>query len=246
MPHPERLAALQLEPRAYHLVVARFEPENHVSEIVQGYVSSNVRVATGRRGRCRLRGQTTEPRCSSPPTGDPRVLLPGEHVGSGPSRRPRTQAPASYLHGHSVGGTNPSLLRAMGAGAPVIANSVPFNHEVAGRTTDRYFSNPEELARECEQRRVGILRRQSETRRGWPGRHQQQIPVGRSCRPVREVGASTIHLWANEHRPRIRPIGNSARSRRAGRRRRSARRPSARGALQTMAPQSHAWLVGQR
>ena len=27
----------------------------------------------------------------------------------------------SYLHGHSVGGTNPSLLRAMGAGTAVTA-----------------------------------------------------------------------------------------------------------------------------
>ena len=38
---------------------------------------------------------------------------------------------ASYLHGHSVGGTNPSLLRAMGAGAPIIAYDVAFNRETA-------------------------------------------------------------------------------------------------------------------
>ena len=37
---------------------------------------------------------------------------------------------ATYLHGHSVGGTNPSLLRAMGAGAPVLAYDVEFNREV--------------------------------------------------------------------------------------------------------------------
>src|SRR3954447_9218331 len=38
----------------------------------------------------------------------------------------------TYLHGHSVGGTNPSLLRAIGAGAAVLAYDVDFNHEVAG------------------------------------------------------------------------------------------------------------------
>jgi glycosyltransferase involved in cell wall biosynthesis len=38
----------------------------------------------------------------------------------------------SYLHGHSVGGTNPSLLRAMGAGASVTAWDVVFNREVTG------------------------------------------------------------------------------------------------------------------
>ena len=36
----------------------------------------------------------------------------------------------TYIHGHSVGGTNPSLLRAMGAGAAVLAYEVEFNREV--------------------------------------------------------------------------------------------------------------------
>ena len=36
----------------------------------------------------------------------------------------------TYVHGHSVGGTNPSLLRAMGAGAPVMAFDCVFNREV--------------------------------------------------------------------------------------------------------------------
>lgn len=36
----------------------------------------------------------------------------------------------TYIHGHSVGGTNPSLLRAMGAGAPVLAFDCEFNREV--------------------------------------------------------------------------------------------------------------------
>ena len=36
------------------------------------------------------------------------------------------------MHGHSVGGTNPSLLQAMGAGAPVLALDTPYNREVIG------------------------------------------------------------------------------------------------------------------
>jgi glycosyltransferase involved in cell wall biosynthesis len=35
-----------------------------------------------------------------------------------------------YWHGHSVGGTNPALLQAMGAGAPTIGLHTPFNAEV--------------------------------------------------------------------------------------------------------------------
>jgi hypothetical protein len=38
----------------------------------------------------------------------------------------------SVLHGHSVGGTNPSLLRAMGASARITAYDCVFNREVTG------------------------------------------------------------------------------------------------------------------
>ncbi len=59
---------------------------------------------------------------------------------------------ATYLHGHSVGGTNPSLLRAMGAGAACIAFDVVFNREVLG-PSGRFFASPaavSELLRESE------------------------------------------------------------------------------------------------
>jgi len=51
----------------------------------------------------------------------------------------------SYLHGHSVGGTNPSLLRAMGAGTAVLAWDVSFNREVA-RERGRYFHDDSSVA----------------------------------------------------------------------------------------------------
>jgi glycosyltransferase involved in cell wall biosynthesis len=40
------------------------------------------------------------------------------------------QHSGAYWHGHSVGGTNPGLLQAMGAGAPTLALDTPFNSEV--------------------------------------------------------------------------------------------------------------------
>ena len=42
-PGAERLAALGLARQRYHLVVARFAPENHVTEIVEGFVASAAR-----------------------------------------------------------------------------------------------------------------------------------------------------------------------------------------------------------
>jgi glycosyltransferase involved in cell wall biosynthesis len=56
---------------------------------------------------------------------------------------------ATYLHGHSVGGTNPSLLRAMGAGAPVIAYDVVFNREVVGSDAP-VFDSSEAVAQRVE------------------------------------------------------------------------------------------------
>ena len=52
----------------------------------------------------------------------------------------------TYAHGHSVGGTNPSLLRAMGGGTSVLAYDVAFNREVVGGDGG-YFGSPETLRR---------------------------------------------------------------------------------------------------
>ena len=56
----------------------------------------------------------------------------------------------SYVHGHSVGGTNPSLLRAMGAGTAVIGFDSVFNHEVVG-DSGSFFAASDEVARLIEQ-----------------------------------------------------------------------------------------------
>lgn len=55
-----------------------------------------------------------------------------------------------YIHGHSAGGTNPSLVEAMFLGLPVLAFGVPYN-----RTTTEnkafYFSTAADLRRQLEQ-----------------------------------------------------------------------------------------------
>ena len=57
--------------------------------------------------------------------------VPGR--GLGPELLDQLYANAlTYLHGHSVGGTNPSLLRATGAGCRTLAYDVHFNREVLG------------------------------------------------------------------------------------------------------------------
>jgi glycosyltransferase involved in cell wall biosynthesis len=51
----------------------------------------------------------------------------------------------AYIHGHSVGGTNPSLVESLAAGNAVIAHDNRFNRWVAGEGA-RYFQSPDDLA----------------------------------------------------------------------------------------------------
>ncbi len=52
---------------------------------------------------------------------------------------------AIYVHGHQVGGTNPSLVEALGAGNPVLAHDNKFNRWVAGPAAS-YFSQEDDCA----------------------------------------------------------------------------------------------------
>jgi glycosyltransferase involved in cell wall biosynthesis len=49
-----------------------------------------------------------------------------------------------YFHGHSVGGTNPSLLEAMASEALIAAHNNPFNQAVLNKDAF-YFSNPNDV-----------------------------------------------------------------------------------------------------
>ncbi len=143
----DRLIDLGLEPERFHLVVARFEPENHVLEIVEGYVRS----AAGRPlvvvGSAPYAGDYTE-RIRQAAGNDPRVRLLGGLWDQVQLDQLYANA-LTYSHGHSVGGTNPSLLRAMGGGTAVLAWDVGFNREVLG-SGGRFFETPEQLARLLE------------------------------------------------------------------------------------------------
>ncbi|MCF7553838.1 DUF1972 domain-containing protein [Pseudonocardia sp. WMMC193] len=143
-PALDRLSELDLEPGGYHLVVARMEPENHVDVAIEGYRSSGSTkplVVVGSVPYPSEHERLVKERAAT----DPRVrllgglwdqeLLDALYAGA-----------ASYVHGHSVGGTNPSLLRAMGAGATVSAWDVDFNREVLGES-GRYFDGPAALGR---------------------------------------------------------------------------------------------------
>jgi len=118
---------LGLEPGGYHLVVARFEPENHVLEIVEGYRASSARMPLVVVGSAPYSADYTQ-RIHAVADGDDRIRLLGGVYDQDLLDALYFHA-HTYLHGHSVGGTNPSLLRAMGAGTATIAYDVGFNRE---------------------------------------------------------------------------------------------------------------------
>ncbi|MFF1632842.1 DUF1972 domain-containing protein [Leifsonia sp. NPDC058248] len=139
------LAGLDLAPGGYHLVVARFEAENHVDVIVDGYRRSASRKPLIVVGSAPYADEYTR---RVHELADDRVRF----LGGVWDQQLLDQLYAgayTYLHGHSVGGTNPSLLRAIGAGTPTIAYDVSFNREVVG-ASGTFFSNAAGVARELD------------------------------------------------------------------------------------------------
>jgi glycosyltransferase involved in cell wall biosynthesis len=140
---PDRapLVALGLEPHAFHLVVARFEPENHVDLIVEGFVKSAARFPLVVVGSAPYASDYQQ-RIRA--LADSRVHLLGAVWDQDLLNSLYANA-FTYQHGHSVGGTNPSLLRAIGAGAPTDAFDVSFNREVIG-DAGRFWRTPDDVA----------------------------------------------------------------------------------------------------
>ncbi|MCZ0858725.1 DUF1972 domain-containing protein [Actinomyces israelii] len=137
----DRLAELSLEAGGYHLVVARFEIENHVDVVVDGYTRSSARRPLVVVGSAPYSDEYTR-RIES--LADARVRLLGGVWDQQLLDQLYTGA-LIYHHGHSVGGTNPSLLRAIGAGTAVDAFDVSFNREVLGEA-GRYWSDADDVA----------------------------------------------------------------------------------------------------
>lgn len=137
----DRLAELGLKPRAFHLVVARFEPENHVAEIVEGYTASGSQHPLVVVGSAPYAQEYT---ARIHAAADDRVRFVGGLWDQELLDQLYANA-TTYVHGHSVGGTNPSLLRALGGGAATLAFDVNFNREVL-LDAGRYFQDPAQLA----------------------------------------------------------------------------------------------------
>jgi glycosyltransferase involved in cell wall biosynthesis len=137
---------LGLEPGRYLTVICRPIPENSLVEIVTGF--------SARSRGVKLVVLGTFDR-SDPYHAEVLAAAGDEVVFPGAIYEPeRVQAlrfhSLAYVHGHTVGGTNPSLVEALAAGNPVIAHDNAYNRWVAG-PTQRYFTSAEDLARQLDE-----------------------------------------------------------------------------------------------
>lgn len=116
--------------RGYVLMVARLVPENTIGEFFRAVPSIAERypvVIVGSSGyggewddaARRLAAQHPTVEWLGHLSNDALLLALWQHAGV-------------YFHGHSVGGTNPSLVQAMAAGAPILARDTIYTREVLG------------------------------------------------------------------------------------------------------------------
>jgi len=120
----------------YFLLMARMEPENNIEAILEGFNNSNsprkfkVLGDTGNRF-----GKFITHRFKN----DERIQFKGAIFDNAKVRALQNNS-YLYFHGHSVGGTNPSLLEAMASEALIAAHDNPFNKSVLNADAF-YFSN---------------------------------------------------------------------------------------------------------
>ena len=133
--------SLGLAPKRYMLVVARLEPENSVAEIVRAYSARSRPYGLAVVGPVDAETNTYHRALLAAAGNSVRFLGPIYDQESLAALRFHALA---HLHGHTVGGTNPSLVEAMGAHNAIIAHDNRFNRWVAGESAV-YFSGEADL-----------------------------------------------------------------------------------------------------
>ena len=134
-------ANLGLQMGEYYLLIARMEPENNIEMILEGFVKSKSEkpfIVIGNWQNNEF-GKQMHARFSTQ-----NVQFIGGIYNQELLNDIRYFS-AMYFHGHSVGGTNPSLLEAMGSKAIIAANNNAFNKAILEEDAF-YFSDSNEVA----------------------------------------------------------------------------------------------------
>lgn len=134
-----------LESKSYYLVVGRFVPENNYETMIHEFMASDSKrdfaliTNVSDKFLDELKARTHFDR-------DPRIKFVGTVYDQELLMKIRENAYA-YLHGHEVGGTNPSLLEALGSTDLNLLLDVGFNREVAEDAALYWTKEPGNLAK---------------------------------------------------------------------------------------------------
>ncbi len=144
----KKLTSIDITPGNFYLVVARLEPENNIHTIVEAFYNAKLNIPLLIVGdfTCeRYKEEINSIVKNCPPPG---VFFLGS-VYDQEFLNMLRQNCTGYIHGHSVGGTNPSLLEAGISQNIIIAHDNQFNREVCGISAV-YFKNIKELTRNLD------------------------------------------------------------------------------------------------
>ena len=135
------LAALGVTPGRYMVSIARIEPDNNILTLVEAFSRQRRDARLVVLGKLDVAIPYHAAVLSA--AGD-EVIFPGAIYDQDIVKALRYHARA-YLHGHTVGGTNPSLVEALAAGCAIIAHDNCFNRGTAGEM-QHYFADAEGCA----------------------------------------------------------------------------------------------------
>lgn len=133
------LRKYDLEENDYYLVVSRLEPENNIETIINGYKLTNSQkslIIVGNINNNRYNESILLKQGK-------KIRFLGGIYDSNELSVIR-HAAFAYIHGHSVGGTNPSLLEALGSSNISICHDNVFNREVTNNE-QFYFTKPTDI-----------------------------------------------------------------------------------------------------
>ena len=144
------LVNFNLHANQYYLVIARMEPENNIELVIRGYLDSGHHYPLIILGNTENKyGQFLFKKYSSAS-----VRFPGSIYDLALIKSLRHFS-ALYFHGHSVGGTNPSLLEAMACGCNIAAHDNEFNRAIL--IDDAFFfSTPQDIKNIINNPLVGV------------------------------------------------------------------------------------------
>ena len=130
------LTEFGLNARSYYLLVARLEPENNIEMAIQGYLASNEK---GKKALVIVGKTSTHhgKKLIAQYGNETSIRFIGGIYDFKKLNSLRYYSYA-YFHGHSLGGTNPSLLEAMASNCFILAHSNIFNKAILKKNAHYY------------------------------------------------------------------------------------------------------------